>query len=95
MGVGRDLGHQLRRWLEQDPEALRQSRALTNRLMDGLGAEESLRAPLRDLASPRALARCERFFIELQQVAADWLSLTTTKTGAVYRLKGNPPQAHE
>ena len=51
MGVGRDLGHQLRRWLEQDPEALRQSRALTNRLMDGLGAEESLRAPLRDLAS--------------------------------------------
>jgi membrane associated rhomboid family serine protease len=51
MGVGRDLGHQLRRWLEQDPDALRQSRALTNRLMDGLGAEESLRAPLRDLAS--------------------------------------------
>ncbi len=45
--------------------------------------------------SPRALERCERFFIELQQVAADWLSLTTTKTGAVYRLKGNPPQAHE
>jgi hypothetical protein len=31
----------------------------------------------------------------LQQAAADWLSLTTTKTGAVYRLKGNPPQAHE
>lgn len=51
MGVGRDLGHQLRRWLEQDPDALRQSRALTNRLMDGLGAEESLRAPVRDLAS--------------------------------------------
>ncbi|MCA0301620.1 MAG: hypothetical protein LCH95_04380 [Proteobacteria bacterium] len=45
--------------------------------------------------SARALARCEHFFIELQQVAADWLSLTTTKTGAVYRLKGNPPQAHE
>jgi hypothetical protein len=51
MGVGRDLGQQLRRWLEQDPQALRQSRALTNRLMDGLGAEESLRAPVRDLAS--------------------------------------------
>ena len=47
------------------------------------------------MPSPRALERCERFFIELQQVAADWLSLTTTKTGAVYRLKGNPPQAHE
>ena len=35
------------------------------------------------------------FFLELQQVSADWLALTTTKTGAVYRLKGNPPQAHE
>ena len=43
----------------------------------------------------KALHACERFFIELQQVAADWLSLTTTKTGAVYRLNGNPPQAHE
>ena len=51
MGVGRDLGQQLRRWLEQDPAALRQSRALSNRLMDGLGAEESLRAPVRELAS--------------------------------------------
>lgn len=48
-----------------------------------------------DDASLKALAVCERFFVELQQVAADWLSLTTTKTGAVYRLKGNPPQAHE
>jgi hypothetical protein len=43
----------------------------------------------------KALHACERFFIELQQTAADWLALTTTKTGAVYRLKGNPPQAHE
>lgn len=42
-----------------------------------------------------SLAACEAFFIELQQVAADWLALETTKTGAVYRLKGNPPQAHE
>ncbi len=51
-------------------------------------------------ASPAELGRkaqlaCERFFIELQQGAADWLALTTTKTGAVYRLNGNPPQAHE
>jgi hypothetical protein len=43
----------------------------------------------------KALQACERFFLELQQVCADWLALTTTKTGAVYRLKGNPPQAHE
>ena len=48
-----------------------------------------------DDISHKALHACERFFLELQQVAADWLSLTTTKTGAVYRLKGNPPQAHE
>jgi len=41
------------------------------------------------------LAACEAFFLELQQIAADWLALTSTKTGAVYRLKGNPPQAHE
>jgi hypothetical protein len=42
-----------------------------------------------------SLAACEAFFVELQQVASDWLALTCTKTGAVYRLKGNPPQAHE
>jgi hypothetical protein len=42
-----------------------------------------------------SLAACEAFFIELQQIAADWLALETTKTGAVYRLKGNPPRAHE
>ena len=48
-----------------------------------------------DDINPKALHACERFFIELQQTAADWLALTTTKTGAVYRLKGNPPQAHE
>ncbi|MGZ3340921.1 MAG: hypothetical protein ACXU9B_14150 [Reyranella sp.] len=45
--------------------------------------------------SAKSLQACERFFLELQQVSADWLALTTTKTGAVYRLKGNPPQAHE
>ncbi|MFI5000754.1 MAG: hypothetical protein ACHQK9_12815 [Reyranellales bacterium] len=45
--------------------------------------------------SPKVMRNCERFFLELQQITADWLALTTTKTGAVYRLKGNPPQAHE
>jgi hypothetical protein len=39
--------------------------------------------------------RCEHFFVSLQQVARDWVSLGTTKTGIVYRLKGNPPQSHE
>jgi hypothetical protein len=39
--------------------------------------------------------RVEELFIKLQQVAKGWLYLGTTKTGLVYRLKGNPPQAHE
>ena len=42
-----------------------------------------------------AMKRAEQFFVTLQEVAQDWLALGTTKTGAVYRLKGNPPQAHE
>lgn len=42
-----------------------------------------------------AMKRCEQFFVSLQFVAKDWLALGLTKTGAVYRLKGNPPQAHE
>jgi hypothetical protein len=42
-----------------------------------------------------ALKRAEQFFIALQYAAQDWLALGTTKTGAVYRLKGNPPAAHE
>jgi hypothetical protein len=37
----------------------------------------------------------EQFFISLQQNVKDWIALGTTKTGMVYRLKGNPPQGHE
>ena len=43
----------------------------------------------------KAMERGRQFFIALQQSGHDWLSLGTTKTGLVYRLKGNPPQAHE
>ncbi len=39
--------------------------------------------------------RVEELFIKLQQIASGWLLLGTTKTGLVYRLKGNPPQSHE
>ena len=42
-----------------------------------------------------AMKRAEQFLILLQETASDWLSLGTTKTGTVYRLKGNPPTAHE
>jgi hypothetical protein len=49
----------------------------------------------RDELHEKAMGRCRQFFIALQQSGRDWLSLGTTKTGLVYRLKGNPPQAHE
>ena len=38
---------------------------------------------------------CKQFFISLQYEVKDWVSLGTTKTGMVYRLKGNVPQSHE
>ena len=49
------------------------------------------REDLHDIAR----RRCEQFFINLQYAAQEWLALGTTKTGAVYRLKGNPPTPHE
>ncbi len=49
----------------------------------------------RDELHATAMKRCEQFFVSLQLAAQDWLALGLTKTGAVYRLKGNPPQSHE
>ncbi len=49
----------------------------------------------QDKLHEKAVDRCKQFFIALQQSGHDWLSLGTTKTGLVYRLKGNPPQSHE
>jgi hypothetical protein len=49
----------------------------------------------RDDLHEKAMERVKQFFVSLQQTGHDWLSLGTTKTGLVYRLKGNPPQAHE
>jgi hypothetical protein len=49
----------------------------------------------RDELHEKAMIRCRKFFVALQQSGRDWLSLGTTKTGLVYRLKGNPPQSHE
>jgi len=39
--------------------------------------------------------RAAQFYISLQQDVKDWLALGVTKTGMVYRLKGNEPQSHE
>ena len=41
------------------------------------------------------MKRCEEFFCSLQHIASDWVALGSTKTGAVYRLKGHPPENHE
>ena len=49
----------------------------------------------RDDVHEAAKKHCEQFFCLLQQNAEDWLALGATKTAAVYRLKGNPPQSHE
>ena len=43
----------------------------------------------------KAMKRAEQFFVSLQHATTEWLLLGATKTGIVYRLKGNPPQAHE
>jgi hypothetical protein len=49
----------------------------------------------RDELHEKTLEKVNRFFVLLQDIAGDWISLGTTKTGIVYRLKGNPPQSHE
>jgi hypothetical protein len=49
----------------------------------------------REDVHQKAKKRCEQFFITLQQQVESWLSLGTTKTGMVYRLKGNAPQCYE
>jgi len=49
----------------------------------------------RDELHAAAMKRNEQFFVSLQLAAQEWLALGMTKTGAVYRLKGNPPQSHE
>ena len=36
-----------------------------------------------------------QFYITLQRDVESWLALGVTKTGMVYRLKGNEPQSHE
>ena len=43
----------------------------------------------------KARSLCEQFFITLQHEMKDWILLGTTKTGMVYRLKGNALQSHE
>lgn len=49
----------------------------------------------RDELHDKAMRRCQKFFVTLQDQIKDMISLTTTKTGMVYRAQGNAPAAHE
>lgn len=42
-----------------------------------------------------AITKAKEFFLSLQYAAADWIALGATKTGVVYRLLGNSPNANE
>jgi hypothetical protein len=53
------------------------------------------KAERRNQLHADAMKRAEQFLVSLQHDAQDWIALGTTKTGAVYRLKGNPPNAYE
>ena len=49
----------------------------------------------RESVAEKQKKRAAQFYITLQQEVKDWLALGVTKTGMVYRLKGNEPQSHE
>jgi hypothetical protein len=49
----------------------------------------------REDVSDKARKQGALFYMTLQQDIADMLALGVTKTGMVYRLKGNPPKSHE
>jgi hypothetical protein len=49
----------------------------------------------RENVSEKAKRLGGLFYMTLQNEVADMLALGVTKTGMVYRLKGNPPKAHE
>ena len=54
-----------------------------------------IRFKKREDLNRKALKRAEAFFLSLQEAATDWIALGATKTGVVYRLNGNPPNAQE
>ncbi|HXY08158.1 MAG TPA: hypothetical protein VEI52_09945 [Terriglobales bacterium] len=51
--------------------------------------------PSRAEVSEKAKKRAAQFYLALQRDVKNWLALGVTKTGMVYRLKGNAPQSHE
>jgi len=51
--------------------------------------------PSRESVGEKQKKRAAEFYVTLQRDVKDWLALGVTKTGMVYRLKGNAPQSHE
>jgi hypothetical protein len=51
--------------------------------------------PTRESVAEKSKKLAEQFYISLQYDVESWLALGVTKTGMVYRLKGNEPQSHE
>lgn len=51
--------------------------------------------PSRQSVAEKPKKLAAQFYVTLQREVKDWLALGVTKTGMVYRLKGNAPQSHE
>ena len=51
--------------------------------------------PSLESVAEKAKKLAAQFFVTLQEDVEGWLTLGVTKTGMVYRLKGNEPQSHE
>lgn len=51
--------------------------------------------PSKESVAERQKKLAAKFYVTLQNDVKEWLALGVTKTGMVYRLKGNEPQSHE
>jgi hypothetical protein len=51
--------------------------------------------PSRESVAGKPKRLAAQFYVTLQHAVSDWLALGVTKTGMVYRLRGNEPQCHE
>jgi hypothetical protein len=51
--------------------------------------------PSRESVAEKQRLLAVKFYLTLQNDVKEWLALGVTKTGMVYRLKGNGPQSHE
>ena len=79
-GKGRELGQALKAWIDSSRPDLITPQSIANRLVDALGADESLKGPLRDLASQRLLLQALRQSGTAQRSALESLSQQLAQT---------------